>query len=80
MSAIGTKRTLPGALHMTGFDPKRTFLICGARRRSGARPSADIYKMRLRPVITTAPYRPKSKERSPQRSSPLCPRPWQATR
>ena len=25
MSAIGTKRTSPGALHMFAFDPKRTF-------------------------------------------------------
>jgi hypothetical protein len=24
MSAIGTKQTLPNALHMSAFDPKRT--------------------------------------------------------
>jgi hypothetical protein len=27
MSAIGTKRTLPCALHMSAFDPKRTLLV-----------------------------------------------------
>ena len=26
MSAIGTKRTSPSALHMSAFDPKRTFI------------------------------------------------------
>ena len=25
MSAYGTKRTAPSALHMSAFDPKRTF-------------------------------------------------------
>jgi ABC-type uncharacterized transport system substrate-binding protein len=27
MSAIGTKRTSPGALHMSAFDPKRTLAL-----------------------------------------------------
>ena len=27
MSAIGTKRTLPSALHMSAFDPKPTLLF-----------------------------------------------------
>ena len=26
MSAIGTKRTSPSALHMSAFDPKRTLI------------------------------------------------------
>ena len=26
MSAIGTKRTSPSALHMSAFDPKRTWI------------------------------------------------------
>jgi hypothetical protein len=33
MSAIGTKRTWPSALHMSAFDPKRTS-SCGSAVRA----------------------------------------------
>ena len=33
MSAIGTKRTSPSALHMSAFDPKRTLRLLGNRPR-----------------------------------------------
>jgi hypothetical protein len=45
MSAIGTKRTSPSALHMSAFDPKRksvghsTACFCTP---TGAFPSADF--------------------------------------
>ena len=36
MSAIGTKRTCPFALHMSAFDPKRTSKLTIDQSRAGS--------------------------------------------
>ena len=44
MSAIGTKRTWAGALHMSAFDPKRTLLFAVIPNISGEFPLApDLF-------------------------------------
>jgi hypothetical protein len=44
MSAIGTKRTLACALHMSAFDPKRTLLFAVIPNIGGEFPfAADLF-------------------------------------